>query len=62
MKKYQRYEPQKRTAIDDSVWWCVYDNKLQKWSTLLCFSKYKTKKSCQCEIDIALKNGWIKEA
>lgn len=41
----------KRTAIDGKIWWCVYDIKEHKYSTCLCFGKYKTKKECQIAID-----------
>lgn len=44
-------EPRKRTALDGKTWWCVFDVDTWKWSTLLCFSKYKTKKECQASID-----------
>lgn len=40
------FEPRKRTAIDGKTWWCVFDTKTMKFSTLLCFGKYKTKKEC----------------
>lgn len=44
-------EARKRTAIDNKIWWCVYNTDAMKWSTLLCFGKYKTKKECQFAID-----------
>lgn len=45
------FEPRKRTALDGKVWWCVYDTVKQEWNTLTCFGRYKTKKSCQQDID-----------
>ena len=44
-------EPRKRTAIDGKVWWCVFDTDKNNWSTLTRFGKYKTRKSCQYDID-----------
>ena len=46
-----KFEPRKRTAIDNKIWWCVYDTTNNEWSTLLFFGKYKTKKDCQYRID-----------
>lgn len=46
------FEARKRTALDGKTWWCVFDNKNMKWSTYTCFGKYKTKKSCQYDIDL----------
>lgn len=43
--------PRKRTAIDGKIWWVVYDTGLQKYSTLVCFGKYRTKSACQIAID-----------
>ena len=45
-----RFEARKRTALDGKVWWCVYDNNKNKWSTYLCHGKYKTKKECEYAI------------
>lgn len=45
-----KFIPMKRTAIDEKVWWCVYDTEERKFSALLCFGKYRTKKDCQCAI------------
>lgn len=45
-----KFIPTKRTAIDGKVWWCVYNANNHKFSTLLCFSKYRTKKDCQYAI------------
>lgn len=45
------FVPTKRTALDGKVWWCVYDTVENKWSTLLCFGKYRTKRDCQYAID-----------
>lgn len=47
----QKFVPVKRTAIDEKIWWCVYDIDTHKFSTLLCFGKYRTKKDCQYAID-----------
>ena len=44
-------EARKRTAIDGKVWWCVFDTKTTKWSTLTCFGRYRLKKDCQFAID-----------
>ena len=43
--------PRKRTAIDGKIWWVVYDTDLKKYSTLICFCKYRTKSACQIAID-----------
>lgn len=45
------YEPRKRTALDGRVWWCVYDTTAQRYSTLLHFGKYRTRRACQAAID-----------
>jgi hypothetical protein len=45
------YEPRMRTAIDGIVWWVPYNIKKEKYSTLLCHGKYRTKKECQQNID-----------
>ena len=44
-------EPRKRTALDGKVWWCVFDTYTWKWSTIVLFSRYKTKRDCQSAID-----------
>lgn len=44
-------EPRKRTALDNKVWWCVFDTDSMKWSNLVCFGKYKTKYDCQYAIN-----------
>ena len=46
-----RFEARKRTAIDGRVWWCVYDTTERKWSTYLCFGRYKTKRAAQADIN-----------
>lgn len=45
-----KLESRKRTAIDGKMWWCVYDLELNKYSTLLCFGKYRTKTQCDTAI------------
>ena len=45
-------EPRKRTALDGKTWWCVFDTDTMKWSTLVFFDRYKTKKACQIDIDL----------
>lgn len=49
----KRYEARKRTAIDGRVWWCVYDILENKYPSMLCFAKYRTKKECQIAIILA---------
>ena len=49
----KRYEARKRTAIDGRAWWCAYDTLENKYSSLLCFAKYRTKKECQTAIILA---------
>lgn len=44
-------ESRKRTALDGKIWWCVFDTESMKWSTLVCFGKYKTKYDCQYAIN-----------
>lgn len=51
-----RFEPRKRTALDGKVWWCVYDNQNNCYSTYICYGKYKTKRKCIEAIDF-----WNKE-
>lgn len=43
-------EARKRTAVDGKEWWCVWDTVEKKWSTLMCFGKYKTKFDCEWAI------------
>lgn len=45
-----RLEPRKRKALDNSIYWCVFDSQECKWSTLTCFGRYKTKKAAQYDI------------
>ncbi len=49
----KRYETRKRTAIDGRIYWCVYDTLKNKYSSMLCFTKYRTKKECQIAIILA---------
>ena len=44
-------EARKRTALDGKVWWCVFDTDTWKWSTIVLFGRYKTKRDCQIAID-----------
>lgn len=44
-------EPRKRIALDGKTWWCVFDTDTMKWSTIILFGRYKTKKDCQIAID-----------
>lgn len=46
----ERFEARKRTARDGVTWWVVWDCKLRKYSTLLCFGRYKRKKDCEFAI------------
>lgn len=46
-----RFIPVKRTAIDRKTWWVVYDLVENKYSSLLCFGRYHTRKACQWAID-----------
>ena len=55
-KKEERFEPRQRTAIDENVWWVVYDKFSQEYSTLTCFGKYKTKKDCLTAIKLYKEN------
>lgn len=40
-------EPRKRTALDGTVWWCVFDTDTMYWSMVFMFKKYPTKFACQ---------------
>ena len=55
----KRYEPRKRMAVDGRSWWCVYDTLENKYSNLMCFSKYRTKKDCKIAIILAGFNGGL---
>lgn len=55
-KKEERFEPRQRTAIDENIWWVVYDKFSQEYSTLTCFGKYKTKKDCLTAIKLYKEN------
>ena len=46
-----RFVPLKRTALDGKVWWCVWDEEKDQWSTYVCHGKYKTKREAQYAID-----------
>ena len=46
-----RFIPSMRFAIDGKAYYCVYDTQEKKYSTLLFFGKYKTKKACKRAID-----------
>lgn len=52
-------EPRQRTAIDGKTWWVVFDTGKQKYSTLLCFGKYKTKRACRIAIEYAMAHSLI---
>ena len=51
MKVKARFIPSLRFSLDGKAWFCVFDREKGKWSTLLCFGKYRTKKACQIAID-----------
>lgn len=53
----ERFVPVKRIAIDGKYWWVVFDKKELKYSTLLCFGRYKTKRRCQIAIDNYMNGG-----
>ena len=44
------FVPAKRTAVDGRMWWVVMDAATRKYSGLLCFGKYRTRKDCQAAI------------
>lgn len=44
------FVPAKRTAVDGRTWWVVMDAETRKYSGLLCFGKYRTRKDCQAAI------------
>ena len=48
--KAGRFEARERIALDGKTWFCVFDREKRKWSTLLCFGKYRTKKACNIAI------------
>lgn len=51
-KEEEQFEPRKRTSLDGSTWWVVYDKFSHQYSPLLCFGKYKTKKECEIAIKL----------
>ena len=51
VKASTNLEPRERTTVDGKTWWVVFDKDTQKYSTLTCFGKYKSKKDCQYAID-----------
>ena len=53
------FEARKRTALDGKTWWVVFDVDKQKYSTLLCFGKYKTKRACNIAIQYAIGNNLV---
>ncbi len=44
------FAPAKRAAVDGRTWWVVMDMSTHKYSSLLCFGKYRTRKDCQAAI------------
>lgn len=40
------FEPRKRTCYDGTTWWCVWDIKANRWSTLTVHGRYKTRFEC----------------
>lgn len=54
----KRFIPLKRTALDGIVWWCVFDRKNGRHSTLTCHGRYKTKKDCLWKIDWYERESW----
>lgn len=53
-------EPRQRTALDGKVWWCVFDTEKQKYSTLLCFGKYKKRRDAAYAIQRAAEQGMVR--
>lgn len=58
---HEKFAPVKRTALDGRVWWVVMDMQTRKYSTLLCFDKYRTRKDCQYAIHAAARMGFVRE-
>lgn len=44
------YEARKRTAVDGSVWWCVFNLRTQDWSLDVRHGRYKSRLDCECAI------------
>ena len=55
MKTKARFVPSFIFSVDGKAWYCVYDTQEKRYSSLLCFGKYKTKKACQFAIDYYIK-------
>lgn len=53
------FVPAKRTAIDGRSWWVVMDKNTHKYSPLLCFGKYRTRKECKAAIFAAARLGLV---
>lgn len=53
------FAPAKRTAIDGRSWWVVMDKETNKYSPLLCFGKYRTRKECNAAILAAARLGLV---
>ena len=51
MDTANRFSPRPRIALDGRKWYCVWDSAGNKWSTLLRFGKYATRRECQAAID-----------
>lgn len=56
---HEKFAPVKRTALDGRVWWVVMDMQTRKYSTLLCFDKYRTRKDCLYAISAAARMGFL---
>jgi len=46
LEKSTRFEPRKRTALDNRVWWCPFDKLNDRFSTFVIHGKYKTRREC----------------
>ena len=47
---YNRFIPVKRAAVDNTVWWVVWDKLRKGYSSYIFHGKYKTRKECQDRI------------
>lgn len=44
------YEARKRTAVDGSIWWCVFNLRTQDWSLDVRHGRYQSRLDCECAI------------
>lgn len=50
-----RFSTKQRTALDGRVWWCIWDNVRNNWSTFTMHGKYRTRRDAAYAIERSIK-------